>query len=286
MRIPPLQIERLILTFFLSLLLHAPLMAWAQAAAPRNQPSAPNMTDRSRTYLGFDRNEYPGDDQLAELRRQLCLCGILAQYAPGQLAKFLAGQARTPDRAWLWISNSLQWAPRCRTSRQGCGRARPGGCRERGLRRESRGFSAGAILFLDQEEGGRLLPEQSAYVMAWVEGIRGSRYRPGVYCSGIPVREGGAGAAIRSARPRTFSTTRVAGHSRSGWQMTRVLPLPAASFPQRFPHRSRAASPAHWCGNIPSRLVAPSPRSARLPTPRMAIAMPRAWNRTRRVFSI
>ena len=29
------------------------------------------------------------------------------------------------------------------------------------------GFAPGAILFLDQEEGGRLLPEQSAYLFAW-----------------------------------------------------------------------------------------------------------------------
>ena len=52
------------------------------------------------------------------------------------------------------------------------------------------GFGPGAILFLDQEEGGRLLPEQSAYVFAWIEAVRGSQYKPGVYCSGIPVVEG------------------------------------------------------------------------------------------------
>ena len=52
------------------------------------------------------------------------------------------------------------------------------------------GFGPGAILFLDQEEGGRLLPEQSAYLFAWIEAIRGSQYKPGVYCSGILVPEG------------------------------------------------------------------------------------------------
>jgi hypothetical protein len=52
------------------------------------------------------------------------------------------------------------------------------------------GFTPGAIIFLDQEEGGRLLPEQSAYLFAWIEAIHGSQYRPGVYCSGIPVSEG------------------------------------------------------------------------------------------------
>jgi hypothetical protein len=52
------------------------------------------------------------------------------------------------------------------------------------------GFAPGAILFLDQEEGGRLLPEQGDYLFSWIEAMRGSQYRPGVYCSGIPVAEG------------------------------------------------------------------------------------------------
>ena len=52
------------------------------------------------------------------------------------------------------------------------------------------GFAPGAILFLDQEEGGRLLPEQSAYLFAWVEAVRASQYKPGVYCSGILVPDG------------------------------------------------------------------------------------------------
>jgi hypothetical protein len=52
------------------------------------------------------------------------------------------------------------------------------------------GFAPGAILFLDQEEGGRLLPEQSAYLFSWIEAVRGFQYKPGVYCSGIPVAEG------------------------------------------------------------------------------------------------
>jgi hypothetical protein len=52
------------------------------------------------------------------------------------------------------------------------------------------GFAAGAILFLDQEEGGRLLPEQSAYLFSWVEALRKSPYKPAVYCSGILVPDG------------------------------------------------------------------------------------------------
>ncbi|HTD95319.1 MAG TPA: glycoside hydrolase domain-containing protein, partial [Edaphobacter sp.] len=48
-------------------------------------------------------------------------------------------------------------------------------------------FPAQTILFLDQEEGGRLLPEQSAYLFAWTEAIARSSYLPGAYVSGQPV---------------------------------------------------------------------------------------------------
>ena len=52
------------------------------------------------------------------------------------------------------------------------------------------GFSKGATIFLDQEEGGRLLPEQRAYLFAWVDGVISAGFRAGVYCSGIPASEG------------------------------------------------------------------------------------------------
>ncbi|MEO6911742.1 MAG: glycoside hydrolase domain-containing protein, partial [Edaphobacter sp.] len=51
-------------------------------------------------------------------------------------------------------------------------------------------FPSGTVLFLDQEEGGRLLPEQAAYLFAWTEAVARSGYAPGVYASGQPVNEG------------------------------------------------------------------------------------------------
>ena len=51
------------------------------------------------------------------------------------------------------------------------------------------GFPPGTIIFLDQEEGGRMLPEQQAYLYAWIDAVNSSGYRAGVYCSGIPVQE-------------------------------------------------------------------------------------------------
>jgi hypothetical protein len=54
----------------------------------------------------------------------------------------------------------------------------------------SEGFPTHTILFLDQEEGGILLDEQAAYLLAWTEAVAASDYRPGVYASGQPVPNG------------------------------------------------------------------------------------------------
>jgi hypothetical protein len=51
------------------------------------------------------------------------------------------------------------------------------------------GFPAQTIVFLDQEEGGRLLDEQAAYLLAWTEAVAASNYRPGVYASGQRVQD-------------------------------------------------------------------------------------------------
>ena len=53
----------------------------------------------------------------------------------------------------------------------------------------SEGFPKRAIIFLDQEQGGRMLPEQRAYIHAWIDGVVKGGYGVGVYCSGIAFRE-------------------------------------------------------------------------------------------------
>ena len=61
------------------------------------------------------------------------------------------------------------------------------------------GFPAKSIIFLDQEEGGRLLPEQRSYLHAWVDAVIMAGYAAGVYCSGIASKEAG-GASVVTAR--------------------------------------------------------------------------------------
>jgi hypothetical protein len=47
------------------------------------------------------------------------------------------------------------------------------------------GFPAKIVIFLDQEQGGRMLPEQKAYLYSWVDRVNAAGYRAGIYCSGI-----------------------------------------------------------------------------------------------------
>ena len=48
-------------------------------------------------------------------------------------------------------------------------------------------FPTHTIIFLDQEEGGRLNDNQSTYLLAWTEAVARANYLPGVYASGQPV---------------------------------------------------------------------------------------------------
>jgi hypothetical protein len=52
------------------------------------------------------------------------------------------------------------------------------------------GFPKNIRIFLDQEQGGRLLRDQAAYVLSWIDVVRERGARAGVYCSGIDVPDG------------------------------------------------------------------------------------------------
>ncbi len=65
------------------------------------------------------------------------------------------------------------------------------------------GFPAGTIIFLDQEQGGRMLPEQKAYIYAWVDAVIAAGFRAGVYCSGAPAKDDGSVVTAEDIREHT-----------------------------------------------------------------------------------
>jgi hypothetical protein len=155
------------------------------AAFGGTMPAAP------RAFVGFDRNDYPGDELLEGLRKDFAFMGYWLNAPPGETASsWLGKRALLRERGFgfLVLFNGRADAELKGRDAAGLGRADAG--RAAALAR-SEGFPAGAVVFLDQEEGGRLLPEQMAYVLAWVDGMRRAGWRPGVYCSGIEVPDGG-----------------------------------------------------------------------------------------------
>jgi len=158
----------------------------------------PVATAGSRsTFLGFDRNEYPGDDSLRELHKTFAFAGYWLNNPPGSKTNTWVGKRGKIEAAgfgFLVLFNG-------RVYRELGARAAELGKSDADVaiaaaRRE--GFPAKTIIFLDQEEGGRLLPEQKAYLFAWVNEINRQGFRAGVYCSGIAFREK-SGASVITA---------------------------------------------------------------------------------------
>jgi hypothetical protein len=148
-------------------------------------------------YLGFDRNDYPGDAALRTLRQHFSFVGYWITDPPGENQNTWVGKRSTllaQGFGFLVLANGRLDAEILRQRRSH--HVSPGALGQQdalaavaAATREH--FPAGTILFLDQEEGGRLLPEQATYLLAWTETVAGTSFRPGAYLSGQPVDEGG-----------------------------------------------------------------------------------------------
>ena len=141
--------------------------------------------------LGFDRNAYPGDDALPALRQHFAFAGYWLNNPPGEHQNTWAGKREvffSNNFGFLVLFNGRLDAEILKAQKSGAAPATLGqkdaATAIAAAQREH--FPAHTILFLDQEEGGRLLPEQSAYLFAWTEAIARSAYLPGAYVSGQP----------------------------------------------------------------------------------------------------
>lgn len=159
-----------------------------------------NSTPRSRVaYLGFDRNEYPGDTALKLLRHTFSFAGFWLNNPPGANSnswKGKRGVVRDLGFGFLVVFNGRVFAQIKTAADVGQLGASDGAMAVSSARQE--GFPTGTIIFLDIEEGGRLFPEQRAYLDAWADAVQSAGFRPGVYCSGIAFKEG-SGAVVITA---------------------------------------------------------------------------------------
>jgi hypothetical protein len=173
-------------------------MALAALASAYSQ-AQPHSSAISRTYLGFDRNDYPGDNNLKALRQTFSYLGFWLNNPPGETRNTWTGKRKALESAgfgFLLLFNGRLYAdlksvPRAMALGKSDAKAAIAAARKEG-------FPAHTVIFLDQEQGGRMLPEQRAYLFTWIDAVVTAGFDAGVYCSGIEAKEDG-GATIVTA---------------------------------------------------------------------------------------
>lgn len=145
-------------------------------------------------FVGFDRNDYPGDDVMDGMRKEFAYTGYWLTNPPGENANTWVGKRavlRAQGWGFLVLANGRLDAEIVKAQKAGTSPAALGqqdaAAAVAAAKRE--GFPARTIVFLDQEEGGRLLDEQAAYLLAWTEAVARSGFRAGVYASGQRVED-------------------------------------------------------------------------------------------------
>ena len=186
---------------------------------------------KAQSYLGFDRNDYPGDQSLKALRQTFAYTGYWLNNPPGEHSNNWIGKREALLSAgfgFLVLFNGrLDKQLRHNAASLGKG---DGTAAVSAGRRE--GFPKRTIIFLDIEEGGRMLPEQKTYIYAWVDAVNSAGYRAGVYCSGIPAQEDKNTSIVTANDIRDNA----AGRQISYWVTNDACPpSPGCSFPSQPP---------------------------------------------------
>ena len=188
--------RRSFLSFLAAIFLTSNL-AWLGARVPNGTQLTGPARAVPRSYLGFDRNKYPGDAALGLLRKAFSFCGYWLNTPPGETSNSWQGKREALHSSgfgFVVLFNGRQYRELKSPSNPITVGTRDASVAVDAARKE--GFAVRTIIFLDQEEGGRMLPEQRAYVYAWVDGVNASGFRAGVYCSGIPAKELGGATVI------------------------------------------------------------------------------------------
>lgn len=212
--------------FCLLLLLGA--VAVAQAAAP----------SVASAYLGFDRNTYPGDANLATLRQTFSFTGYWLNRPPSARTNTWLGKRKTIEDAGLGfvilfngrLYDELKNVARAKMLGRSDAQAAVAAARHEG-------FQAGTVIFLDQEQGGRMLAAQKSYIYTWVDGVTRAGFEAGVYCSGIAAPEDDGGSIVTAddirqsagGRKIIFWVTNDACPPAPGCAFPRTPPRPADS---------------------------------------------------------
>ena len=152
--------------------------------------SAPAQSAAQKSYVGFDRNEYPGDANLAALRKNFSFSSYWLNNPPAAQSNSWTGKRTLLKQngfGFLVLFNGRLYGELKGKDAAAMGTADGKAAAAAALHE---GFAHATLIFMDQEEGGRLLPEQTEYLFAWADAVHSAGARAGIYCSGIEVPEG------------------------------------------------------------------------------------------------
>ena len=186
---------------------------------------------QSGTYLGFDSNDYPGDSNLKVLRQTFSYTGYWLNNPPGEKANHWKGHRAAVESAgfgFLVLFNGRLYASL--KSVANAKRLGQSDARAAAAAAQREGFPRATVIFLDQEQGGRMLPEQKAYIYAWVDGVTAAGFRAGIYCSGMAAADDGNVVTAEDIRQNA------AGREITYWVTNDACPpAPGCAFPQQPP---------------------------------------------------
>ena len=206
--------------------------------------SLQSQTSSSSAYLGFDRNAYPGDANLKALHQTFSYTGYWLNRPPGEKTNTWTGHRAVVESAgfgFLVLFNGRLYAELKTVSRAVKLGTSDAQAATAAARRE--GFPAHTIIFLDQEQGGRMLPEQKAYIYAWVDAVTAAGFRAGIYCSGVAATDDGNVVTAEDIRENA------AGRQIVYWAINDSCPpSPGCVFPARppSPAQSRVSFAEVW----------------------------------------
>src|SRR5271168_1340755 len=126
--------------------------------------------DAPHTYLGFDTNDYPGDAALPDLRRMFVFSGYWLNVPPGAKANPWVGKRAVlleNGFGFLVLFNgrsSNELKPPVDPADLG---VRDAELAAAAAQREEFPANGSTVIYLDIEEGGRMLPSQLNYIEGW-----------------------------------------------------------------------------------------------------------------------
>jgi Rv2525c-like, glycoside hydrolase-like domain len=222
-------------TFFLALVLLASGALLATTGGLDSHQFHPHA------YLGFDLNEYPGDDALPALRKTFAFSSYWLGPPPGEKrSTWLGKRSHLQSQGFGFVvlfcgrdSRNLKSVTDARYKG-----AIDGETAAKLARQE--GFPSGTVIFLDIEEGGRLPANYHEYVTTWIDALAHAAFRAGAYCSAMPVAEG-EGASITTA---SDLQNHLAGRKLIFWVYNDACPpAPGCIFPATPPPVAQSGYP-------------------------------------------